>query len=310
MLTHHRVLPCLSAAAMLGALSGCTTPAVQQGRSQDEHAAHASDAPQGTMSGAQPSDLALPAGSATVAARLASSPRHGEWVMIPRTRGGADSVRAWVVYPERRDKAPVVVVLHEIYGVSTWIRGVTDQLAAEGYIAIAPDLITGKYTLAPGDTITQAQASSLIRSLTPADVQRDIAATAEYGMALPAAQPRFGVVGFCWGGSTSFNTAVAAHPKLRGSVVYYGGAPALAELTKVKAPVLGLYGENDARVNATIPGADSTMKALGKAYEPVILTGAGHGFLRQQDGQNGANMTATRAAWPKTLAFFSRTLAK
>jgi carboxymethylenebutenolidase len=137
-----------------------------------------------------------------------------------------------------------------------------------------------------------------------------IVRSAEYGMSLPAAQSKFGVVGFCWGGSTSFATAVRAHPKLRGAVVYYGTAPALAELRGVRAPVLGLYGENDARVNATIPGADSAMKSLGKRYEPVILSGAGHGFLRQQDGQNGANLTASRTAWPKTIAFFQRSLGR
>lgn len=230
--------------------------------------------------------------------------------MIPRMPGGTDSLRAWVVYPERRDKAPVVVVLHEIFGLSTWIRGVADQLAADGFIAVAPDLLSGKYTLALGDTIAQAQASALIRTLSADDVQRDITRAAEYGMSLPSAKPQFGVIGFCWGGSTSFATAVRAHPQLKGAVVYYGGAPSLAVLTTVKAPVLGLYGENDARVNASIPGADSTMKALKKPYEPVILAGAGHGFLRQQDGQNGANMTATRAAWPKTLAFFQRTLGR
>jgi carboxymethylenebutenolidase len=293
----------------LALLTGCTTGAVPRPAEQDEHLAHQAEGVSTTPM-PQPDDLTMPAGSATVAARLATSPRHGEYVMIARTPGGADSLRAWVVYPQRRDKAPVVVVVHEIFGVSTWIRGVADQLAADGYIAIAPDLISGKYTLPPGDTLPQAQASSLIRALVPADVQRDIAATAEYAMKLPAAQERFGVVGFCWGGSTSFNTAVSAHPKLRGAVVYYGGAPALTELSRVRAPVLGLYGENDARVNATIAGADSTMKALGKPYEPVILTGAGHGFLRQQDGQNGANLTAAKAAWPKTLAFFQRTLAK
>ena len=92
--------------------------------------------------------------------------------------------------------------------------------------------------------------------------------------------------------------------------MYYGTAPALSELTNIKSPVLGLYGENDARVNATIPPADSTMKALGKPYEPVILAGAGHGFLRQQDGQSGANLSAARAAWPKTLDFFRRTLGR
>jgi carboxymethylenebutenolidase len=276
-----------------------------------DHADHITPTPSTSGQSAvatQPDDAALPAPSTTVAARIAASPRHGEYVMIARTPGGTDSLRAWVVYPQRRDRAPVVVVLHEIFGLSTWIRGVTDQLAADGFIAIAPDLLTGKYTVAAGDTITQQQASTLIRALSPDSVQRDIAATADYAMALPAAQQRFGVVGFCWGGSTSFNTAVRAHPKLRGAVVYYGTSPAITELSRVRAPVLGLYGENDARVNATIAAADSTMKAIGKAYEPVVLAGAGHGFLRQQDGQNGANMTATRAAWPKTLEFFRRTL--
>ena len=290
-------------------LTACTASAVQQGHEHDAQAPREAGAP-GTLGGAQPDDATLPAGALTVSARLAASPRHGEYVMIARTPGGSDSLRAWVVYPQRRDKAPVVVVLHEIFGLSTWVRGVADQLAADGFIAVAPDLLSGKYTLAPGDTIAQAQATALIRTLAADDVQRDIARSAEYGMALPAAQPRFGVVGFCWGGSTSFSTAARAHPKLRGTVVYYGTAPALAELTTVKSPVLGLYGENDARVNATIPAADSTMKALGKPYEPVILPGAGHGFLRQQDGQNGANLTAARAAWPKTIAFFQRTLGR
>ncbi len=295
----------------LATVASCTTRAVQQGREHDEHIAGEVGAPVPTASDAtQPDDAALPAGALTVATRLAASPRHGEYVMIPRTPGGSDSLRAWVVYPQRRDKAPVVVVLHEIFGLSTWVRGVADQLAADGFIAVAPDLLSGKYTLAAGDTIAQAQASALIRTLTPDEVQRDIARSAEYGMGLPAAQQRFGVVGFCWGGSTSFNTAVRAHPKLRGAVVYYGTAPALAELNSVRAPVLGLYGENDARVNATIPGADSAMKALRKPYEALILPGAGHGFLRQQDGLGGANLTAARTAWPKTVAFFQRTLGR
>jgi carboxymethylenebutenolidase len=296
-------------------LIACTPTAVTRaGEQGPDHSAHqvqeASAIRSGSDVGLQPDDVTLPAGAQTVAARLAASPRHGEYVMIPRTPGGSDSLRAWVVYPQRRDKAPVIVVLHEIFGLSTWVRGVADQLAADGFIAVAPDLLSGKYTLAAGDTLAQSQASSLIRTLTADDVQHDIVRSAEYGMSLPAAQSKFGVVGFCWGGSTSFATAVRAHPKLRGAVVYYGTAPALAELRGVRAPVLGLYGENDARVNATIPGADSAMKSLGKRYEPVILSGAGHGFLRQQDGQNGANLTASRTAWPKTIAFFQRSLGR
>jgi len=298
----------LALAMSAAVMSGCSSTAgVARGVDHSEHMVSESASAAGVVA-MQPNDASLPAGSKTVAARLAASPRHGEYVMIARAPGGSDSLRAWVVYPERRDKAPVVVVLHEIYGLSTWIRGVADQLAADGYIAVAPDLLSGKYTLAPGDTITQAQASALIRTLAADDVQRDITRSAEYGMSLPAAKPQFGVVGFCWGGSTSFSTAVRAHPKLKGSVVYYGTSPSVAELGSVRAPVLGLYGENDARVNATIAAADSAMKALKKPFDPVILVGAGHGFLRQQDGQNGANMTATQNAWPRTLSFFRKTL--
>ncbi len=308
MTTPARSFVTLATAAFVA--SGCSTAGAPRAGDHDDHSDHGVAAASTAPSGAQPSEAGLPAGSLDVAARLAASPRHGEYVMLARAPGSTDSLRAWVVYPQRRDKAPVVVVLHEIYGLSTWIRGVADQLAADGYIAIAPDLLSGKYTLAPGDTIAQTQASALIRTITPQDVQRDIARSAEYAMALPAAQGKFGVVGFCWGGSTSFNTAVAAHPKLRGAVVYYGTSPASAALESIKAPVLGLYGENDARVNATIPPADSTMKALKKPFEPVILPGAGHGFLRQQDGQNGANLSATKTAWPRTLAFFQRTLGR
>ncbi|MCU0633834.1 MAG: dienelactone hydrolase family protein [Gemmatimonadaceae bacterium] len=236
-------------------------------------------------------------------ARLTASPRHGEWVTITQ---GADTVRAWVVYPERKGKAPVVVVIHEIFGLTNWIRGVADQLAADGFIAIAPDLMTGKISPATPDSAPQL-ATATIRTLKPEDVQRQISLVADYGMKLPAAVKKYGVVGFCWGGSTVFNHAVAA-PGLGASVVYYGTSPATPALGAIKAPVLGLYGENDARVNATIPAADSAMKAMKKTYETKIFPGAGHGFLRQQDGQNGANLNATKDAWPMTLAFFRKHL--
>jgi carboxymethylenebutenolidase len=210
-----------------------------------------------------------------------------------------------VVFPERSTKAPVVVVVHEIFGLSTWVRGVADQLAADGFIAIAPDLLTGKVAPAPGaDTLTQAQASSAIRALPSADVQRQLAAVGQYGMSLPAAERRYGVVGFCWGGSAAFNSAVTSPAGQGAAVVYYGGSPPSASLATVKIPVLGLYGGEDARVNASIAPADSAMKALGKVYQPHIFAGAGHGFLRQQAGQNGANLAAARQAWPLTVSFF------
>jgi carboxymethylenebutenolidase len=251
--------------------------------------------------------LSIPAGASTVAERLAKSPRHGEFVMI-RT-GPSDSLRAWVVYPERSTKAPVIVVVHEIFGLSTWVRGVADQLAADGFIAIAPDLLTGKLAPEPGsDTVNSQAATAAIRSLRAEDVQRQIAAAGQYGMALPAAEKHYGVVGFCWGGGVSFQSAVESPSGQGAAVVYYGTSPATASLARVKVPVLGLYGGEDARVGATVPPADSAMKALGKRFEPHTFAGAGHGFLRQQDGQNGANLTAARQAWPLTISFFRSTL--
>ena len=244
----------------------------------------------------------IPPGANEAAARLAASPRHGEYVMV--SAGGADSVRAWVVYPESRERAPVVLVVHEIFGLSTWVRAVADQLAADGFIAIAPDLLTGRGIPAgPDGEPMRDSAVAAVRSLDAAQVHRRLEALARYGMALPAALPRYGIVGFCWGGSTSFAHAVQA-PGLGASVVYYGTSPAADALAQVRAPVLGLYGENDARVNATIPPADSVMRALGKTFEHEIYPGAGHGFLRQQDGQNGANLQASQRAWPRTVAWF------
>ena len=237
-------------------------------------------------------------------ARLAASPRHGEWVMVS---AGEDSVRAWIVYPERTTRAPVVVVVHEVYGLTPWIRSVADQLAADGFIAIAPDLLTMKDLPNPTDSVPGDIAMAAIRTLDPADVHRQISAVASYAMAQPAALQRYGIVGFCWGGTVSFEHAIRS-PGLGASVVYYGSSPPSGSLGTINAPVLGLYGGSDARVNATIPAADSTMKALNKTFTHFIYDGAGHGFLRNQAGQDGANLVATQQAWPATISWFRRHL--
>lgn len=247
----------------------------------------------------------LPPDAAGAPTRLTSSPRHGEWVTI-RT-GPADSVRAWVVYPERSTKAPVVLVVQEIYGLSSWIRSVADQLAADGFIAIAPDLLTMKNLPASSDSALVALAPAATRSLNSADVQRQLSAVAQYGMALPAAQQKYGIVGFCWGGGTSFRHA-ASSQTLGAAVVYYGPNPGPPTIDSVRAPVLGLYGSDDARVNSTIPQADSALRARGQTYVTNIYEGAGHGFLRQQGGQNGANLLAAQKAWPATIDWFRKYL--
>jgi carboxymethylenebutenolidase len=233
--------------------------------------------------------------------RLNRSPRHGELVTIDVD--GAP-VRAWIVHPERKDRAPVVLVIHEIFGLTDWIRAVADQLAAEGFIAIAPDLLSGKgrsgggtETFASRDDVTKA-VSGLDRS----EVVRRLDAVRAYALALPSADGTSAAIGFCWGGSTSFAYA-AAQPALDAAVVYYGTAPDETALARVNAAVLGLYGEQDARVGATIEPTRAAMVKLGKSYEPHTFDGAGHGFLRAQGGQDGGNRRATERAWPMTIVF-------
>jgi len=257
-------------------------------------------------------DPSLPASAATAAARLAKSPRHREDVMIPTPGVPGDSIHAWVYYPQVSHKAPVVVVIHEIFGMSTWIRGVGDQLAADGYIAIVPDFLHGKQLPGAPDSVSVDAAIAAIRTLNPADVQRDIAAAAAYATHLPAAVPVYGTIGFCWGGGVSFahdvQPPVNGGPTLKATVIYYGTPPDSGTLSAARAPALGLYGGNDARVSSTVPGTDSAMRRLHKAYDFKVYAGAGHGFLRAQEDMAGANATATQDAWPRTLAWFRKYL--
>jgi carboxymethylenebutenolidase len=257
----------------------------------------------------------LPPSEETAKERLNTSPRHGEWVTI--TAAGTP-VHTWVVYPERKTKAPVVVVIHEIFGLSDWIRGVADQLAADGFIAIAPDLLSGH---GPGGGGTDGYASrddvtKAVGQLSSEEIMARLDAARDYGIKLPASNGRSATVGYCFGGSQSF--AYAVHqPALNAAVVYYGSAPRdssapqgsfvpAASLANIKAAVIGFYGGADARIGATIPATEAKMKELGKAYEANSYEGAGHGFLRAQGGNDGANLKATEHAWPKTIDFLRR----
>jgi carboxymethylenebutenolidase len=289
----NRVSLVLAAALLGGVVTGVI---VATAMSASERSAGADSTYQFVDAGVQG---ALPPSEADAMARLNGSPRHGEWVTV--TSGPNDSTRAWVVYPQRSDKAPVVIVVHEIFGLTPWVRAVADQLAADGFIAVAPDFLTMKNV--PGTPAAGPErnaATAAIRDVTPAEVNRRIDALARYAMALPAALPRYGIVGYCWGGAASFAHAVHS-PSLGAAVVYYGTSPATATLSAIRAPVLGLYAANDARVNATVPPADSAMKALGKQYVVHMFEGAGHGFLRQS---NEANVAASLKAWPLTIQFF------
>ena len=248
----------------------------------------------------------LPPVEADAKDRLNSSPRHGEWARYPAA--GGDSVDAWVVYPERTDKAPVVIVIHEIFGLSDWVRSVADQFAAEGFIAVAPDFLSGKAPEGKGSVgLERDSATALIRGLDPGEIVRRLDATVEYAQALPAASDKFSVVGYCWGGAISFSYATQ-RGDLGAAVVFYGTSPPVQSLATVSAPVLGLYGGSDNRVNATVPPAAEELRRLGKRFESETYPGAGHGFLRQQDGQNGANKEAATKGWERTVNFLKAEL--
>jgi carboxymethylenebutenolidase len=253
-------------------------------------------------------DPKLPPSEATAKAALDSSPRHGEFIDVPGAPDGP-KLRTWISYPETKDEAGVVIVIHEIYGLTDWIRGVADQLAEDGFIAIAPDLISG---LGPGGGGTDSVASrddvvKLVRGLSADESRARLGAVRAWAMTLPAANGKAATIGFCWGGARSFEAA-AWTPPLDGAVVYYGSSPDSATILRVTSPVSGHYGGDDARVNATIPPAEKALKDAKRSYDPNVYDGAGHGFLRQQDGREGANLRATQKAWPKTITFLRKHL--
>jgi carboxymethylenebutenolidase len=266
-----------------------------------------------------------PVDQSQAAAVLKDSSRHGEWVDVPVEGGtgtgavGAEApapIKTWIVYPERADKAPVVIVIHEIFGMTEWVRATADQLAADGFIAIAPDLLSGKGPSGGAtDSMKAEDVREAIRKLTADEVTSRLNAVREFAVKLPSAAPKVGCIGFCWGGSQSFRYAAAqaaSGAKLGAAVVFYGTAPMKDSkpdtevLAKVACPVLGMYGGNDARVTSTVAATDEAMKTLKKSFEQETYEGAGHGFVRQQSSP--ANTDAAKKAWARTVAFLKKHL--
>jgi carboxymethylenebutenolidase len=254
-----------------------------------------------------PAAAGIPPADSSAIEVLNASPRHGEFVDVKLASGAP--MRTWVSYPERKDKAGVVIVIMEIFGLSPWLRSVADQLAKDGFIAVAPDLVAG---FGPGGGGTDSAATrddvvKMVRSLTPEESRARIEATRQFALGIPAANGKVATMGFCWGGGRSFEFA-ANDPPPQAAIVYYGTSPDSATLLQVKAPVLGFYGGDDARVNATIEPARAALKQNKRFYEPHIYDGAGHGFLRGQTLREGANLKAAQQSWPVALAFLRKHL--
>jgi carboxymethylenebutenolidase len=250
--------------------------------------------------------LAGPAGAQDWAkAKLDKSPRHGEYVKV---KHGNREVNCWVVYPEVKDKATAVLVIHEIFGLADWPRLLADELAAAGYIAIAPDLLSGMGPKGGGTDAVGKDVMKAIRDLPPAQITADLNAAADYVQKLPACNGKLAVCGFCWGGGQSFRFATN-RKDLKAAFVFYGSFPhTQADLARIPCPVYGFYGENDARINATLPMTKEEMKAAGKTFEPVIYPGAGHGFMRagEQPGATEANRKGRDAAWQRWTAILKK----
>jgi len=238
--------------------------------------------------------------------RIAKSPRHSEWVTV---KHDGRNVETLIVYPESKDRRPVVLIIHEIFGLSDWAQELADEVAAAGYIAVAPDLLSG---MGPNGGRTKDFASGgvmeAIGKLPPDQVTADLSAAADYGLKLPAANGKLFVAGFCWGGSQTFRFATN-RSDLSGAFVFYGGPPAQDAMARIKAPVYGFYAGNDARIDATVPDTVTNMKAAGKSYDPVTYDGAGHGFMRAgetPDDSNPQNKTAREAAWARWKSLLAK----
>jgi carboxymethylenebutenolidase len=248
--------------------------------------------------------VAMPAGAASAQdwakAQLEKSPRHREYVKV---KAGDREVNCLVVYPEVKEKATAVLVIHEIFGLADWPKLLADELAEAGYIAIAPDLLSGMGTNGGGTEEFKGQDKVMqaIRDLPPAQVTKDLNAAAEYVAKLPACNGKVAVCGFCWGGGQAFRYATN-NPSIKAAFAFYGTGPTdAAEISRIKAPVYGFYGGMDNRVNATIPKSQELMKAAGKTYDPVVYDKAGHGFMRAGEAPNASpeNKKARAEAWDR-----------
>ena len=238
-------------------------------------------------------------------AKLEKSPRHREWVTV---KHDGRSVETFVVYPESKSKTPVVLVIHEIFGMTDWVQDLADQVAEAGYIAVAPDLLSG---MGPkggrSSAFTQDKAMEAINHLNPDQITADLNAVADYGKKLPASGGKLFVTGYCWGGGQSFRFATN-RGDLAAAFVFYGVPPDKAAMARITAPVYGFYAGDDARIDATLPDAIQNMKAAGKTFEPVTYEGAGHGFMRAGEAPDASelNRKARTEAWARWKSLLSK----
>jgi carboxymethylenebutenolidase len=200
-------------------------------------------------------------------------------------------------------KRPAVVVISEIWGLNAHIEDVSRRLAIEGFLALAPDVLspTG------GTPADGQQAFKLINALNPQETVARLAATVAFLAKHAESTGKVGVVGFCWGGGMVNQLAAAAGASLNAGVAYYGPQIPAADVPKISAPLLLHYGSLDARINGGIPDYEAALKANKKTYEIFMYEGAGHAF-NNDTNEKSYNKEAATLAWGRTIAFFKKYL--
>ena len=238
--------------------------------------------------------------------QLEASPRHHEWVTV---KSGEQNVYCFVAYPESSLKTTAVIVLHENRGLTEWVRSFADQLAAQGFLAIAPDLLSdfSGDIQKTSDFESSDKARDAIYKLNPDQITNDLLVVESYITGNQASNGKTAIIGFCWGGTQSFRFATNGSES-KAVLVFYGSAPETPEeIQRIAMPVFGFYGENDERINAGISATEKLMKQSGKTYDYVVYKGAGHAYMRQGDDPAGSpeNKNARNESWKRIARILS-----
>jgi len=291
----HSMQKLLLAAAALAAFAAASLLVAQDGGGAAKKDGK-KKAATGGLAGKSPE---LPANLFVSASTVARTPMRHEWVDI---LSGKSKLHTWVEYPESEAKAPVVILMHYDAGLDISQRAVADQLALDGFIAVAPDLLSGRGPSGGNFDAFRFPDEALRANLKvpTAIALRDYKAAYDYALKMPRSSGKVAVLGCGLGGTLAWRFA-AAEPGVSAAAVFYGLPPSDDLLAKINAPVLGLYGGDDDPVDATIEPTAAAMKKLGKSFESHVYPGATHAFLTYQaEGRNGA---ATAEAWPAAMAF-------